>query len=592
MMCSILPQFYARGTEPGLSGEDHIVDVPNQSASTAMHFGAAQDTAISGVGAGQPSGGSSTVQEADGSHRSLSPYVSDDAMAENRSSSSVAKPQSGAESLAMSTNAAALVLLPTHTVERYERNIVIPKKRDDYRCVIPGKTLNYPRSDVPEGWIACQHPEGALYFTDKHRRIYTDAYLCDTRIHAQVESCIELLQAKLVEDVFTPPSSVDLVIEPPAADSDPLTWYYYFANHNSRALFWLEDYELSTADELSGEPSHELEYLYWYDGFDQLTSRTSTACFSVADLQVMLSSVKEAKKLGPNEYSVAVLARLHLLFVHPRFLNYHGERGARLERNQSVHGSTKRPRTFFIALIAPLLLNVPYFHLYSLEKVWVDETITHLPWRKFTQELKVEWRIALICALILLVTNIMFLVIPPANLSLLASGYVPYRILRYASVVFLLGSILTGLSLSQRYTGQDTVTVETAVNFLYSRSHRTRGVEPLAVLHALPYGLMLWGFMAFLAAVGYECFGTENRATTYAMAGIWAVTGLVVLWCVYECTRGKDSFYDGSSAFPAKQRKLHSVDVPHLSKDAPTVTVELDAASETSSRAHAEPLHP
>ena len=77
--------------------------------------------------------------------------------------------------------------------------------------------------------------------------------------------------------------------------------------------------------------------------------------------------------------------------AHPRFLNYHGEYGARLERGCSVHGS-KNIRSWILTLLAPLLFGAPYSHVRSLEKIWVDSTIAHLPWMEFVTELKTEWQ--------------------------------------------------------------------------------------------------------------------------------------------------------------------------------------------------------
>lgn len=78
--------------------------------------------------------------------------------------------------------------------------------------------------------------------------------------------------------------------------------------------------------------------------------------------------------------------------AHPRFLNYHGEYGARLENGQSVHGDAPHPRSHLITIVAPLLFNIPHSHIRSLETVWVDGTVTHLPWIKLVTDLRMKWQ--------------------------------------------------------------------------------------------------------------------------------------------------------------------------------------------------------
>ena len=66
---------------------------------------------------------------------------------------------------------------------------------------------------------------------------------------------MEQLRDRVTHEHFVLPN-VDLVIEPPAADGDAITWYYYYARHDNRTLLWLDDYELPGVSELEGVPSH------------------------------------------------------------------------------------------------------------------------------------------------------------------------------------------------------------------------------------------------------------------------------------------------------------------------------------------------
>lgn len=83
---------------------------------------------------------------------------------------------------------------------------------------------------------------------------------------------------------------------------------------------------------------------------------------------------------------------LSLHTVHPRFLNYHGQYGARLNRDQSVHNHGPKPRSFLIKTLAPALYNAPYVHLQALEKTWIDETMCLQPWEQLIEKLRGEWQ--------------------------------------------------------------------------------------------------------------------------------------------------------------------------------------------------------
>ncbi|KAH8101123.1 hypothetical protein BXZ70DRAFT_110114 [Cristinia sonorae] len=472
------------------------------------------------------------------------------------------------------TSVSQVQVLPTHSVARYDRNIVLPFQPNDYQCIIPRKTVDFPREGLPEGWVACQHPEGGLYFFDKQRRLYTDANICDSEVHAQLENCVMYLRDRISADDLKLPSDIDIVLEP-SSTQDCSTWFYYYANHNNKTLLWLDDYELPGSSELTTIPSltqlkHQMEHFYWrhveyFPHFqdlhpqaavdlvgillfaitDKLTSASSTATHSIADLKTMLDSAERAKALGENEYSTAIIARLHSSFAHTRFLNCHGEYGARLEKRQSVHGNVRRHRSYLVRLTAPLLFFTPYSHLRSIEKLWVDGTVTHVSWIHFRTELTAGWQKSITYSAFLFIANLIFLNVPSDALSLSGSVNTPYLILRSSSMTCLIGSIFTGMILSWQYSGDKPTAA--AAHFLHSKSHPTRELDSLAVLHALPYGLMLWGAMTFISTFGIECFASMERSRTYAMAGLWAVIGSIVLWSAYESIRGRILLTDEKS---------------------------------------------
>lgn len=78
--------------------------------------------------------------------------------------------------------------------------------------------------------------------------------------------------------------------------------------------------------------------------------------------------------------------------VNNQFINLYGQRGARLDRDQSIHGSIVNPRTLLVTILSPVLFWAPNDHLRALEKIWVDNIVHHGPWIRFIEKLNTEWQ--------------------------------------------------------------------------------------------------------------------------------------------------------------------------------------------------------
>lgn len=74
------------------------------------------------------------------------------------------------------------------------------------------------------------------------------------------------------------------------------------------------------------------------------------------------------------------------------FINFHGERGARIHRNDSVlKGKIRAKRSLGFLIITPFLFFVPSVYMKEIENVWIDNTADHISWRKFTTLLYRDW---------------------------------------------------------------------------------------------------------------------------------------------------------------------------------------------------------
>ena len=74
-----------------------------------------------------------------------------------------------------------------------------------------------------------------------------------------------------------------------------------------------------------------------------------------------------------------------------RFLNFHGEANARLERNFSVYGDPVYPRTLFIKTFSLFLFSAPDIHLKTLQNNWVDDTMHQSVWQGAMNKLGEGW---------------------------------------------------------------------------------------------------------------------------------------------------------------------------------------------------------
>ncbi len=82
---------------------------------------------------------------------------------------------------------------------------------------------------------------------------------------------------------------------------------------------------------------------------------------------------------------------MSVYLAHWRFLFFHGQYSARLERHKTVYTKSDRERTWLITLLSasPLLFLAPEVHLRDLEISWVDELI--FDWKGIMSKLLEEW---------------------------------------------------------------------------------------------------------------------------------------------------------------------------------------------------------
>jgi len=268
---------------------------------------------------------------------------------------------------------------------------------------------------------------------------------------------------------------------------------------------------------------------------DTATSSTSTALWNTDKNQTILT-ILDKINTSPGKrdgYSAWIIGRIMRNFTHNQFIHLYGQRGARLDRDQSVHGSIVNPRTPLVTILSPFLFWAPDIHLKALEKIWVDRLVHYGPWTEFIEKLNTEWQEFIIIATVLLNADLAFLSIQSVdnggNLVVQRSAA---QIFCYISTVTSIGSIILALLLVRQNRGKSRQTAEEAANFLASRTHKIRGLEILAILYALPYALLMWSTFAFLLAFLFECFFFSSVTTRVPVGTFLVVVGVLIAWCI------------------------------------------------------------
>ncbi|OAX35810.1 hypothetical protein K503DRAFT_784809 [Rhizopogon vinicolor AM-OR11-026] len=441
----------------------------------------------------------------------------------------------GSEVITLYQDELAVMELVPGEIKRYEGKIRPP---NDSVTSVPAMTTTFPAHDVPvpPGWTSVVHPEGSRYFVNQEKRTFTEVNICDVEILWDVKYAIENLLYRLESIVNREELDmnwVDLVIEPKAnGDDDNLTavFWYYFVNHRSRCIFWLNEFH--PKDIISNCKGVEslshiclaIQAQYWkhWDYFpslcpvteklvddvkdmlmhakcDRLSSKQSSAAYDVVELSDYLSVVDRIKVYLPEDRSIEqchaaiVIGRIMHQFSDNAFLNFHGENCARLRSGQTVHGWVYEP-SMLMVILAPILFLEP--------------------------------------ATVLLNANVGFLAITSVD----KGGKSAIQMASYMSLVTSLGSIVLGLFFvsQDRTSGQSTA--GEAASFLSNLRDGRRGLEKLAIIYSLPKALLMWGMVFFFAAFSIDWW---TPGDTKSKAVVGPVTLLVFMMIAFSIIRIK-----------------------------------------------------
>ncbi|KAH9020473.1 hypothetical protein EDB85DRAFT_522627 [Lactarius pseudohatsudake] len=431
----------------------------------------------------------------------------------------------------------------------------------------------------PKGWVPATHPGGALYFYNAELRIFTDVYMYDPGLCAEIHAFAAHLdseRARLPPPDRFPKNHYDLVLDIIKMENDEIIWAYYYVDHNAKTLFWVHYFECEDSGMLievrgvqgSSHIKIRLESLYWVhwslyptgpdwrkfpknapnellgvllsSGIDSLTSKVSTSPYTVAEIESMRDFIKEAESLGPeNPHVITSVARLLSFYAHWKFMHFHGQKSSRLDCYKSIYKDSRRKRTMLVRILSPILFFFPDVHLLELEKVWTDKIVVQALWKEFMQKLVSEWTEFVLYSTVMLAANVAFLAIPgvivvPQDTSS-PNAWIkpsPAQIASSISLVFSIGSIITGLLLIRRNRTMMTKAPKSAWYYLYGMSWPVVGLEPLAIIFSLTYALLMWSAWGFFVALLIFSFQDTSMRIWIPVGTAAGVIAILIIWVI------------------------------------------------------------
>ncbi|KAH9911607.1 hypothetical protein B0H21DRAFT_670517, partial [Amylocystis lapponica] len=119
---------------------------------------------------------------------------------------------------------------------------------------------------LPEGWRQCVNPEGALYYVNEKDalRVVTDVPLTKGDLCDKIDLCIQRIQAEIQMLGLHLPSDCEVYVH---TDGSTNSCSYYLIDHDSRAEFWLQDYNSTSLGLPAVASAEHLRYAlqehYW-----------------------------------------------------------------------------------------------------------------------------------------------------------------------------------------------------------------------------------------------------------------------------------------------------------------------------------------
>ncbi|KAH6900947.1 hypothetical protein BKA70DRAFT_731966 [Coprinopsis sp. MPI-PUGE-AT-0042] len=430
-------------------------------------------------------------------------------------------------------------------------------------CMFKPRQTTFEDEGIPEGWTKIIGPEGFPYFWHAKHQIITDTWIPDPTVYELLADFFNQIQEFMARHKYERKSNYHLVLDVHEEKGTGDWWCgYYVVDHSSFSVFWYEEtkpftneiFEIEAGKLSPGQMKVYIQWEYWKHWClfpdlcptplsvwevaenlirvaqtDVLTSDRPATNFTYEKLHGMMSTLLEAKEsyvlsFGKTGIESPLPARQCPWFIgrfmeplaRERYLNFYGEKHARIDANQSVYGEKARvglsDTSLPFRILSPLLFCAPEILYRKMEILWVDRIVHAEPWNHFFDTLSQDWAHQLVYGSILLTSNIAFLTVPNVTSEDAVIHGTLVQIPSYVSTIATIGSIILGLAFNRQQQGRkrsnklEHSTAPEIQEWLMKRCNRTRGLEPLAVMYSLPFALLMWGMVTFLASFALMCF--------------------------------------------------------------------------------------
>ncbi|KAG1750566.1 uncharacterized protein EDB91DRAFT_697109 [Suillus paluster] len=268
---------------------------------------------------------------------------------------------------------------------------------------------------------------------------------------------------------------------------------------------------------------------------DVITSDKSLSPFGGEELSKILELINHLHETTSTEcrpYSICVIARFMQYFARAKFFNFCGQPCARLEADHSIYRtSDEHVVTSIISWIAELLcFGAPHAQMMELQRVWVDKSTTSPRWKDFNDKLSREWISITIYSTVMLTVDLSFLSVPSVNAQTSQSVAI---IAAYLSTFCVVGSLVVSILLAGQIRKYGNVSANSAVEFLTKMTNSMLGDRTLAILHSLPYALLMWGMVYFVVAFSSLVFKSTSVILLGVVGGGLSIVILLALWPIW-----------------------------------------------------------
>jgi len=200
-----------------------------------------------------------------------------------------------------------------------------------------------------------------------------------------------------------------------------------------------------------------------------------------------------------------------------RLYNFCGQPEARLDADMSVHHNPERPPHWAFITLSFSMFGTPATQLERLNELWVDCAINTARWKEYITTMYDEFTGVTIYSTVMLAVDVSFLDVPVVENDNYG-GESASAVFTYVSIIATVGSMTLSLLLSADARRRRSQSADQAADLLATVSSSLFGLEALAVMYTLPFSLLMWGIVFFLAGLCARIFPHAEKYTVCSCA--------------------------------------------------------------------------